>query len=218
MFSAIASFFMSIFSGMGYIGIIVLMTIESSFIPFPSEIVIPPAAYLAQKGEMNLLLVILCGVIGSLLGALINYILAATLGRTFIYSFAKTKLAKFLLIDEKGVKKSEDLFNKNGIISTFFGRLIPGVRQLISIPAGLAKMNIISFIMFTTLGATIWTTILALLGYFFGANENLWHTYYKEIKIAGIIIGVIIVAYFIFKYIKNKSKNKNINNTENKIE
>lgn len=218
MFSVIASFFMNIFSGMGYIGIIVLMTIESSFIPFPSEIVIPPAAYLAQKGEMNLLLVISCGVIGSLLGALINYFLAATLGRTFIYSFAKTKLAKILLIDEKGVKKSEDLFNKNGIISTFFGRLIPGVRQLISIPAGLAKMNIISFIVFTILGAAIWNTVLALLGYFFGANENIWHTYYKEIKIIGIIIGVIIIAYFIFKYINNKSKKTKINNTENKIE
>lgn len=209
MFSAIALFFMNIFSGMGYLGIILLMTIESSFIPFPSEIVIPPAAYLAQKGDMNLILVITSGVIGSLLGALINYFLAVTLGRVFIYSFAKTKLAKILLIDEKGLQKSEDLFKKHGISSTFFGRLIPGVRQLISIPAGLAKMNIFSFILFTTLGAAIWNTILALIGYFFGANEKLWHQYYKQISSVGLIIGIIFIIYFITKYFIKKYKKIN---------
>lgn len=200
MFSIIASFFMNIFSKMGYIGIIILMTIESSFIPFPSEIVIPPAAYLAQKGEMNIVLIVLSGILGSLIGALINYFLSLTLGRTFIYSFAKTKLAKILLINEVNIKKSENIFNKNGSISTFFGRLIPGVRQLISIPAGIAKMNIFKFILFTILGSSIWNIVLALLGYFFGANKNLLHQYYEEIKFILIILGFFIVSFFIFKY------------------
>lgn len=206
MFSNMISFFLNTFSDMGYLGIIFLMTIESSFIPFPSEIVVPPAAYLASKGEMNIYLVILSSVIGSLLGAIINYILAMTLGRTFIYSFTKTKISKFLLINEKTIIKSETLFNKHGALSTFFGRLIPGVRQLISIPAGLAKMNIFKFLFFTFLGSIIWTIILAVIGYQFGANENLLHSYYEEISNIGLVLGIILVIIFVVKYFIKKNK------------
>lgn len=206
MLSSMISFFLNTFSSMGYIGIIILMTIESSFIPFPSEIVVPPAAYLAFKGEMNIYLVILSSVIGSLLGAMVNYILAMTLGRTFIYSFTKTKLSKFLLINEKTIVKSEELFNKHGSMSTFFGRLIPGVRQLISIPAGLAKMNMFKFLFFTFLGSLIWTTILAVIGYQFGANETLLHSYYEEISNIGLILGIVLVLVFIIRYFIKKYK------------
>ncbi len=214
MFSKIATFFMGLFSGMGYTGITILMTIESSFIPFPSEIIIPPAAYLAAKGEMNVFLILIASCIGSLLGALINYFLARTLGRKIIYSFANTRLAKFLLIKPESIKKAEDLFNRHGILSTIVGRLIPGVRQLISIPAGLAKMNLGVFCLFTVIGSTIWNVLLTILGYFFGANEALLKQYYTEIKIGGIILGIIVILLLIIKYFIKK--NKNIKKEENK--
>ncbi|HPY96071.1 MAG TPA: DedA family protein [Candidatus Cloacimonadota bacterium] len=207
MFGTIATFFMGKFSQMGYTGIIVLMTIESSFIPFPSEIVIPPAAYLASQGQMNLFLVIASGVAGSLIGALINYFLAVWLGRSLVYKLADTKLVHMMLIDRGKIEKAEEYFNKYGNMSTLIGRLIPAIRQLISIPAGLARMDLKRFIFFTTLGAGVWNVILALLGYYFGENKALLHLYYEEIKI-GIILVVIAAAIFIivrYFYKKNKS-------------
>lgn len=208
MFSKLATFFMGLFSGMGYLGICILMTIESSFIPFPSEIIIPPAAYLAAKGEMSVVYIMIASLVGSLLGALINYFLAMSLGRTVIYSFAKTKFAKILLIKPESIKKAEDLFNKNGAASTFFGRLVPGVRQLISIPAGLAKMNLVSFSIFTLIGSFIWNSILIAIGYFFGANETLLQQSYSILKIIGIIIGVIVLTVIILKTVSNKRRKK----------
>ncbi|MDD2649583.1 MAG: DedA family protein [Candidatus Cloacimonetes bacterium] len=195
---------MNTFSKMGYTGIIVLMTIESSFIPFPSEIVIPPAAYLASKGEMNLVLVILAGVFGSIIGALINYFLAVWLGRALIYKLADTKLVHIMMIDREKIEKSEEYFNKYGNMSTFIGRLIPAVRQLISIPAGLARMDLKKFIFFTTLGAGIWNIILALLGYYFGENEALLHLYYEEIKIGIILLVLVAAMYFTLRYFYKK--------------
>jgi len=198
------AFLMNTFSKMGYTGIIVLMTIESSFIPFPSEIVIPPAAYLASKGEMNLVLVILAGVFGSIIGALINYFLAVWLGRALIYKLADTKLVHIMMIDREKIEKSEEYFNKYGNMSTFIGRLIPAVRQLISIPAGLARMDLKKFIFFTTLGAGIWNIILALLGYYFGENEALLHLYYEEIKIGIILLVLVAAMYFTLRYFYKK--------------
>ena len=200
MLSSMIAFLMNTFSKMGYTGISVLMTIESSFIPFPSEIVIPPAAYLASKGEMNLVLVILAGVFGSIIGALINYFLAVWLGRALIYKLADTKLVHIMMIDREKIEKSEEYFNKYGNMSTFIGRLIPAVRQLISIPAGLARMDLKKFIFFTTLGAGIWNIILALLGYYFGENEALLHLYYEEIKIGIILLVLVAAMYFTLRY------------------
>lgn len=182
------------------------MTIESSFIPFPSELVIPPAAYLAQQGVLNIYIVIICGVIGSLLGALINYFLALTLGRAVIYRLANTKIAKLLLINEHKIKKSEEYFLKYDKLATFIGRLVFEIRQLISIPAGLAKMNIWNFILYTTLGSLIWNVILAFLGYFFGANQEVFKTYYKEFSIASIIIFIAIIVLILYKKKKKKFK------------
>lgn len=193
------------FQSLGYGGILFLMTIESSFIPFPSEVVIPPAAYLASQGEMNIFLVIIFGIFGSLLGAIINYFLAMWLGRPLIYVLTETKFSRLILISSKKVKKAEDFFLRYGGFSTFFGRLIPVVRQLISLPAGFSKMNFAKFIFYTTLGSGIWVIILALLGYFFGANQELIIMYYREISIGFVLVAVFVIAVLFFK---KRGKNK----------
>jgi len=205
MLNSITSFFTTIFSQLNYFNITALMTIESSFIPFPSEVVIPPAAYLAQQGQLNIYLVILSGTLGSLLGALINYFLALTLGRAVIYKLANTKFAKMLLINEHKIKKSEEYFLKYDKLATFIGRLVFEIRQLISVPAGLAKMNIWSFMLFTTLGSLLWNIILASLGYFFGANQEIFKTYYKEFSIGSLIVFILIIFFIVYKKKKKKS-------------
>lgn len=178
--------------GLGYPGIIIMMFLESSFVPFPSEVVMIPAGYLAYKGEMNLLLAILSGILGSLLGALFNYYLAIELGRPFLLHYGK-----YVMFNEASLKKMEDFFARHGHISTFTGRLIPVVRQYISLPAGLARMNLAVFSFYTSLGAGIWVTILALLGYFIGGNELLIREYLRDIIVilaVAIILG--ITAYW----------------------
>lgn len=160
------SFIQWCLENLNYWTITLLMAIESSFIPFPSEVVIPPAAYMAAAtGELNVYLVALFGTLGADIGALINYFLAKWIGRPLVYRFANSRFGHMCLIDKSKVEKAEDYFNKHGIMSTFFGRLVPAVRQLISIPAGLAKMNLSKFILFTTLGAGVWNAILAFIGY-----------------------------------------------------
>ena len=191
-------------SNLGYPGIVLLMAIESSFIPFPSEVVIPPAAYLASQGEMNIFLVVLSGILGSLIGATFNYFLAMWLGRGLVYSLSRTRIAKMLLLSEAQIKISEDLFLKFGNLSTFWGRLIPAVRQLISLPAGFSKMPFKNFIFFTFLGSGLWTVILAVLGYVFGANQEALRQYYKEIS---VIFGAIAIGVIILMVMK-KNKNK----------
>ena len=190
---------LDIFAGMGYTGIIILMTIESSFFPFPSEIIIPPAAYLASKGEMNIYLVILCGILGSQIGALVNYYLAYFLGRSVIYRLAETRFARLCMINSEKIKKSEDYFIKYGNSSTFIGRLIPVIRQLISIPAGLAKMNVFYFLFYTTIGAGIWCVILALLGFYFGENQDKILLYSKEIGFGVLAVTVIAIAVLVLR-------------------
>ncbi len=205
MLSDFFNFFLSITQGMGYLGVTILMAIESSFIPMPSEIIVPPAAYLASQGKMNIFLVILAGVIGSILGAIFNYVLAYYLGRPIIYKLASHRFAKFFLISPEAVKRSEDYFSKNAVSATFIGRLVPVIRQLVSLPAGFCKMPFIPFLTYTTLGSLLWVSILAALGYFIGANQELLMTYYKEISWAFLALGIIWLFRKISKSINKKN-------------
>ena len=182
----------------GYIGIFLLMAIESSFIPFPSEIVLIPAGYLASEGEMSISLIMLSGVGGSMVGAFINYFLALLVGRRVLELYGK-----YIFISNKSLDKMDAFFAKHGHISTFIGRLIPGIRQLISIPAGLAKMNIVQFSLFTALGAGIWALVLTLLGYYIGENEELINAYLKQITIA-VLVSLTFITFMYYKYQKNK--------------
>ncbi|MBU1289762.1 DedA family protein [Patescibacteria group bacterium] len=201
---SLANFVVNAVASLGYWGIAFFMAVESSFIPFPSEIIVPPAAYLAQQGEMNIFLVILAGVIGSLLGALINYFLALTLGRKVIYGLARSRFAKFFLINGEKLEKAEKYFLKYGNSSTLICRFVPGVRQLVSIPAGFSKMNFKSFVFYTSLGSAIWVMILAALGWFFGANQELLTRYYKEISLFFILVFFVFIVFIIFRKNNNK--------------
>ena len=184
-------------ANLNYYTLTLLMAIESSFIPFPSEIIVPPAAFKAAQGELNIYLVILFSTLGALIGALFNYFLALWVGRAAIYTLADTRLARMCMIDQSSIEKAEAYFVKNGRSSTFIGRLVPGIRQLISIPAGLAKMPLKSFIMYTTLGAIIWNIALALIGFFI--PQELVETYYKELSIGMLLLGALFGAYLIYK-------------------
>ncbi|MFW8602300.1 DedA family protein [Desulfobacterota bacterium M19] len=177
----------------GYIGIILLMALESSFFPFPSEVVIPPAAYLAAAGKMNIALVILCGTTGSLLGAVFNYWLALKFGRPFF-----EKYGRYLLISPRSLARADLFFARHGQISTFIGRLLPGIRQYISLPAGLARMNIFAFCAATTLGAGIWVVVLAASGYWFGKNEQLVLRNLHIITLA-LVIGCGLIGYLYWR-------------------
>ncbi len=187
---------------MNYGTITALMTIESSFVPFPSEIVIPPAAYVAcnEGNDMNIILVVLFATLGSMLGAMINYLLSIWLGRPIIYKFADSKWGHLLTLNGEKLKKAEDYFNEHGVVSTFIGRLIPVIRQLISIPAGLAKMKLPIFLLFTFLGAGIWNVILAALGYVAHGQQDLINQYSHEIGY--VIVGgvLLVVLYYTVKY------------------
>ncbi|MFH1744560.1 MAG: DedA family protein [bacterium] len=203
----IIGIFLALADKIGYTGIVFLMAVESSFVPYPSEIVIPPAAYLASIGKMNFWLVVLCGIAGSLIGASINYFLARTLGRTIVYYSASHKMAKWFLINEQKIRKSEEYFLERGSISTFIGRLIPGVRQLISIPAGFARMDFKQFIFYTFLGSGVWVFILALLGYTLGSNQEILNNYFHMIKIGSIVLVLLVViAIFGYKIFKRRVK------------
>jgi membrane protein DedA with SNARE-associated domain len=187
-------------NNLNYGTITLLMAIESSFIPLPSELVIPPAAYLALNGHLKLPLVILFSTLGCIIGALFNYSLSITLGRKIIYALAETRWARIFFITPEKIENAEKYFVKNGNISTFIGRLIPGIRHLISIPAGLSKMNIGSFVLYTFTGSIIWNSTLAILSYFL---IDKWEVYFREITWGFIIIGAAFVAYLIYKARKN---------------
>jgi len=196
MLQAVVDFIVDAVAGLGYLGIFFLMLLESSFFPFPSEVVMIPAGYLVSQGEMNIFVVILCGLLGSLAGALLNYYIARRWGRSFLLRYSK-----FLFINEKRLMKMERFFEKHGHISTFSGRLIPGVRQYISFPAGLAKMNLVNFSLYTSLGAGIWVTILALLGYYLGGQEEVLREYLHYIVLV-ILALLVLLAYFYIKALK----------------
>ncbi len=210
-----SEFFQWFVENANYLFVFIFMTIESSFIPFPSEVVVPPAAYLACTGsDMNFGLVIVFATLGALTGAFINYYLALWIGRPIVYRFANSRFGHACLIDQAKVEKAEAYFDKKGAISTFVGRLIPAVRQLISIPAGLARMNIGVFALFTTLGAGIWNIILAGLGYWLSlhvSREELFDAvekYNSYLTYAGYAIGVFCVAYILWNAFKTKKTTK----------
>ena len=175
----------------GYLGIFLLMAIESSFVPFPSEIVLVPAGYLASKDDMSLGMIMASGLSGSMLGSFVNYYLALLLGRRILKRYGK-----YFFISEASLVKMENYFQKHGAISTFIGRLIPGIRQLISIPAGLSRMNLVVFSTYTALGAGIWALILVMLAYFIGENQELIDTYLKQITIVIMIILAILALWY----------------------
>ncbi len=177
----------------GYIGIFCLMAIESSFIPFPSEIILIPAGYLASKGDMSIAMIMSSALSGSLVGAFINYYLALSMGRKIL-----KKYGKYFFIKESALEKMDNYFEKHGHISTFIGRLIPGIRQLISIPAGIARMNLAVFATYTALGAGIWALILVMLGYFIGENQELIDIYLKQITIGVVVILIILGSWYAY--------------------
>jgi len=190
-------------ANLNYFTVALLMTIESSFIPFPSEVVIPFAAWKAAQGEMNVFGVLLAGTVGALAGALINYYLAKYLGRIIVYRFADSRMGRILLLSKEKVVHAEEYFIKHGKSSTFIGRLVPAVRQLISIPAGLANMNIRDFIIYTTAGAGIWNIVLAVIGYYlYGVKDKIF-PYVDDILYA---LGAVFVVYLVVKGIRQKRK------------
>ena len=196
MLTSIVNFIVETVGSLGYIGIFLMMFLESSFFPFPSEVVMIPAGYLAYKGEMNIYIAIVVGILGSLAGALFNYYLAVKFGRKFLI-----KYGKYFFIKEPTIVKIEEFFKSHGHISTFSGRLIPAVRQYISFPAGLARMNLFIFCIYTSLGAGIWVIILTLLGYFLGDNQALIQEYLHSI-IIGILISLVVLGIWYYRRIK----------------
>jgi len=197
MLHEIVDFIVNSVESLGYVGIFIMMFLESSFFPFPSEVAMIPAGLLAAQGKMNLFIAIFVGISGSLTGALFNYFLAVKYGRAFLI-----KYGKYFFIKEETIAKTEKFFKNHGAISTFSGRLIPAIRQYISFPAGLSRMDLKIFSLYTTLGAGTWVTILALIGYFVGANEALAKAYTKEITIAVLLS----LAILIFWYVRRQKK------------
>ena len=199
---------------LNYGTVALFMAIESSFIPFPSEAVVPPAAWkAATSGDMNIVLVVIFATLGAILGALVNYYLALWLGRPIIYRFARSRFGHMCLIDEDKVKHAEEYFEKHGAVSTFFGRLVPAVRQLISIPAGLVRMKMSRFLLFTALGAGAWNIVLALLGYYMKYvpgmdSEEAVMAAVKEhsgtIGMVFVVLAVLVVGFIIYKGLKKK--------------
>jgi membrane protein DedA with SNARE-associated domain len=208
-FSGITSWY---FDNINYFTITLLMAIESSFIPFPSEVIVPPAAYKAANGELNIYLVVFFSTLGALIGALFNYYFALWIGRSAVYALSETRLARMFMITPDSIKKAEDYFVKHGKTSTFIGRLIPAIRQLISIPAGLARMPMKSFLIYTTAGAMLWNIILAFIGYHF--PKELMDKYYHEINMVMIIGGVLFVLYLIYLGLFSKKNGKGITSAQ----
>ena len=197
MFADIVNFLVETIGSLGYFGIFFLMFLESTVFPIPSEVVMIPAGYLAHKGEMNIYIVILLGILGSLGGALFNYFFALKFGRTFLL-----KYGKYFFVSHESIEKTEKFFKNHGHISTFSGRLIPGLRHYISLPAGLAKMNLFVFCLYTSLGAAIWVTILTVLGYYLGDNQELIKEYLRYL-IVGLLLTLGILGFWYYKKVKN---------------
>ena len=199
-------------ANMNYTAVGGLMALESSFVPFPSEVVIPPAVYVASnpetKGGMKVWLIVLVGTLGAMLGAYINYFLSRWLGRPIIYAFADSKVGHMLQLSKEKVERAETYFNDHGNISTLVGRLIPVIRQLISIPAGLSKMNIAAFSFFTFIGAAVWNCILALLGYlaYQVADPSVIEQYSHMLSVVIIVLFCAVVAFLVLRAILKKRR------------
>lgn len=192
---------------LNYGTVALLMTVESSFIPFPSEVVVPPAAYKALQPDsgLNIVLIVLFATLGAVLGALINYYLAKFLGRPIIDKFADSRLGHMCLLNSQKVSQAEEFFRKHGAISTFVGRFIPAIRQLISIPAGLAGMKLGPFVLFTALGACAWNIVLALLGVFAHGQSDIIEKYNSELSMILLGLAGLFVVYILFQGIRKKS-------------
>ena len=203
-FQSLADWYMN---NINYFTITLLMAIESSFVPLPSEIVIPPAIWKAASGELSMPLVVMFATLGAIIGAMFNYLLARWLGRAVVHNFAESKVGKMFLLNQRKVEHAEAYFIRNGRSSTFVGRLIPGIRHLISIPAGLAKMNYFSFLLYTALGAGLWNCVLALMGYLAHGQQEMINKYSHELSYVFIGIGAILLAWLILKSV-NKKKRK----------
>jgi membrane protein DedA with SNARE-associated domain len=189
-------------AGMGYPGIVLLMALESSFVPFPSEVVVPPAGYLASQGQMNIYLVILSGIAGSIIGAVVNYYIAVFAGRSLL-----EKYGKYIFLKPEKLDSLDVYFNKHGEITTFVGRLIPAVRQYISFPAGLGRMNVPKFCFYTSLGAGIWVVVLAYVGYVVGNNIELIKSNLRPITILTLCFVAVVVAVYVFWH-KKRGRNE----------
>jgi len=183
---------------LGYVGIFIMTFVESTFVPLPAEITMIPAGYLVQQGKMTLSLVLLASITGTVGGAYFNYWLAKRYGRDLFIRYGK-----YLMMTEEKLEKLERFFAKHGVISTFTGRLLPGIRHYISFPAGLARMNLKKFIIYTALGGAIWMTVLVLLGYYIGENQELVMHYMPRIKLA--VIGLLVVGGGIYIWKHGKS-------------
>lgn len=210
-----ADFFQWFVENANYWFVFIFMVIESSFIPFPSEVVVPPAAYLAcTRDDMNVFGIVAVATAGAIVGALINYYLSLWIGRPLVYKFANSRFGHACLINTEKVEKAEKYFDKHGAISTFIGRLIPAVRQLISIPAGLARMNVLMFIIFTGLGALVWNAILAALGWWLSTMVPLADLFNKVeeyngyLSMIGLGIGVICVGFIAYRLLFPPKKNQ----------
>ena len=208
-----AEFFQWFVDNANYTFVFVFMVIESSFIPFPSEVVVPPAAYLACSNAgagagMNVFVVVLVATLGAMVGAFINYYLALWIGRPVVYAFADSRLGHALLINREKVKKAEDYFDRHGAVSTFVGRLIPAIRQLISIPAGIARMNVLQFAVFTFLGALLWNSVLGALGFWLAETvspDQLFdkvEEYNKYLTWIGYGIALVCLIFILFNAFK----------------
>ena len=203
---------------MNYASITALMAVESSFIPFPSEVVIPPAAFVAGQPEsvlcvtgnypLDVLFIILFGTLGAMIGAIINYGLSVWLGRLIIYKFADSKLGHMCLLSSEKLERAEAYFREKGNVSTFVGRFIPGIRQLISIPAGLSRMHFGAFLWWTFLGAFIWNCVLALLGYVAAGQMSLIKEYSHELSVAILLLLGAAVLFYAVKYLIALAKRK----------
>ena len=203
---------------MNYASITALMAVESSFIPFPSEVVIPPAAFVAGQPEsalyvtgtypLDVLFIVLFGTLGAMIGAIINYGLSVWLGRLIIYKFADSRLGHLCLLSSEKLERAEAYFREKGNVSTFVGRFIPGIRQLISIPAGLSRMHFGAFLWWTFLGAFIWNCILAALGYVAAGQMDRIKQYSHELSVAILVLVGLVAAYFIIKRLISSAKRK----------
>jgi len=189
--------------GLGYPGILILMAMESSVFPVPSELVMPPAGYLAHQGQMSAPLAILCGTVGSLLGAYANYFVSRRLGRPLVL-----KYGKYVLISEKKFARVESFFIRHGEIATFIGRLLPVVRHLISIPAGLAGMNHLKFTLYTLAGAAIWCTVLTYFGYFIGAEQEVIQKHFSKVLLGTAVFCAALIAVYVWRLRRNARGDK----------
>ena len=190
--SAITSWLVETIGRMGYTGIVSLMFLESSFFPFPSEVVMPPAGYLAWKGEMSLILVLLSGIAGSLLGALFNYWIAVKFGRPFLLRWGK-----YFFVSQESIDKADKFFLKHGHVSTLVGRLLPVIRQYISLPAGIARMPMNIFMLYTSIGAGAWVTVLTIAGYMLGEHQEMLKDYLHIITIGCILLACVIAGVYV---------------------